>query len=378
MKKICFVASIPFAVNVFLKENIQRSSKIWIVDVVTNNQNVELLSDLNNKIINVNFKRKPAIIEDIHSLFRLIILFYSKKYCLVHSITPKAGFLTILAGYLTRIPIRIHTFTGQVWSTKTGFIRFILKMFDKIIVILSTHILVDSPSQLKFLISEGIIPVHKGIIFGKGSICGVDLKRFHPNSCTKYLLRKKMGISQDHLVILYIGRVNREKGIIDLSIVFNKVASLKNNVVMVIVGNEEDVSFSQIKNICSEHSDRLHLVKFSQCPEQYMAMADILCLPSYREGFGQVIIEAAACEVPAVATDIYGIRDALEEGITGLLFSLGSIELLEKNLLKLLSDDKLRHQMGKNARSRVKKYFSSNEIVYKTVNFYKTLINLNK
>jgi glycosyltransferase involved in cell wall biosynthesis len=186
-------------------------------------------------------------------------------------------------------------------------------------------------------------------------------------------VRHELGITQDTKVILFVGRLNRDKGMLDLAVAFDTIARQHKDVALLLVGAEEDVSFSRIQEICFAARDRLHYVSFTATPERYMAAADIFCLPSYREGFGMTIIEAAACGVPAVASRIYGISDAVADGKTGLLYPAGDVHALTQALLRLSADDELRKQMGDEARGRARAMFLSESIARDMVTLYDSL-----
>ena len=375
MKKICFVATIPAAVNSFLRDHIQAAGEIYSVTVVCNSEDKHLLEGLNAQIIFLPIERKPSPLKDLLALIQLVKLFRQEKFDIVHSITPKAGFLSMIAASLTGIPNRIHTFTGQVWVNKVGWKRSVLKIFDKLIVLFSTNILVDSRSQLDFLVSEGVLSEGKGIVIGQGSICGVDTNRFCPDANMRDEVRSDLSISSEQFVILFLGRLNRDKGVLDLGVAFTDIALKRSNVVLVLVGAEEDVLFEQIQQIFGLGIiERVHRVSFTNNPERYMAAADVFCLPSYREGFGQVIIEAGAGGVPSVASRIYGITDAVEEGKTGLLFTAGDISGLTQSLLKLIDGPFLRQEMGDAARARALELFPSHKITEEMLKFYTDLL----
>ena len=374
MKKLCFVATIPAVVHSFLKGSIRASAEKWAVKIVANPDGAELLSDLNAQFIPLAIERKPAPWSDLLAFVQLVMLFRRERFDLVHSIMPKTGLLTMMAGWLARVPIRMHTFTGQVWTTKQGWKRAVLKLFDRLIVLFATHVLADSPSQRDFLVSEGVLPQGKGVVIGQGSICGVDAQRFYPSAKVRDLVRAELGIGREQTAILFLGRLNRDKGMLDLATAFADVAARNSDVVLVLVGSEEDVPFSRMQEICGAHRARLYRVGFTSEPERYMAAADIFCLPSYREGFGQVIIEAAASGVPTVASRIYGITDAVEDGKTGLLFSPGDIAGLTQALLKLAMNQDLRRQVGEAARERALMLFSSEKITKQTLALYSELL----
>lgn len=374
MKKLCFVATIPDVVYSFLKEHIRASANKWPVTIVTHPKNSELLRDLDARLVPLAFRRRAAPWRDLVALIRLLILFRRERFDLVHSIMPKTGLLAMLAARLAGVPVRIHTFTGQVWANKRGWKRAALKMFDKLIVANATHILVDSPSQRDFLAAEGVLAQGKGEVIGHGSICGVDRHRFHPDAQVRDAVRAELGIGPEQTVILFLGRLNRDKGMLDLAAAFAEIASRRTDVVLVLAGAEEDVPFAQVQEICGKYRERLRRVDFTPCPERYMAGADIFCLPSYREGFGQVVIEAAACGVPAVASRIYGITDAVADGRTGILFPAGDVPALTGSLSALIDDGALRQRMGEAARVRALELFDSGKITAELMKRYEDLM----
>lgn len=373
MKKLCYVATIPAVVHAFLRGHIQAAAEKYEVTVICNSTDKHLLDGLNARLILLPIERKPSLWRDILVLFQLFKLFRSERFDIVHSIMPKTGMLAMLAAWLAQVPIRIHTFTGQVWVTKHGAQRMLLKLFDKLIGGLAICVLADSPSQRDFLVNEKMLQPGKAKVIGAGSICGVDPVRFHPDFEVRQTVRHDLGIAKDARVILFVGRLNRDKGILDLVAAFNVIAKHNPDVVLLLVGAEEDVPFNLIQEICYAVNDRLHYVSFTSTPERYMAAADIFCLPSYREGFGMTIIEAAACAVPAVASRIYGITDAVADGKTGLLFPAGDVTTLIQNLLKLITENDFRQQMGEAARVRALQLFPSEIIAHDMVALYDRL-----
>lgn len=373
MKKLCYVATIPAVVHAFLRAHIQAAAEKYEVTVVCNSADQYLLDGLNARLVLLPIERKPSPLRDMLVLFQLFNLFRRERFDIVHSIMPKTGMIAMSAAWLARVPIRIHTFTGQVWVTKQGAKRILLKWFDKLIGSFAKCVLADSTSQRDFLVNEGILPLGKAKVIGAGSICGIDAIRFHPNQEGRQTVRQEFGITQDAKVILFVGRLNRDKGVLDLAAAFDVIAKQHSDVELLLVGAEEDVPFSRIQEICHVERERLHYVSFTTTPERYMAAADIFCLPSYREGFGMTIIEAAACAVPAVASRIYGITDAVAEGKTGILFPAGDVLALTRALLELITENNRRQLMGKEACARALEQFSSERITRETMKLYDQL-----
>lgn len=375
MKKLCVVATIPAVVYSFMQGHIRAASEKWSVTVISHPEDAGLLRGMGALFKPLFIRRKFSLWRDLVVFIQLVVFFRREQFDLVHSIMPKTGLLAMTAAWLAGVPNRIHTFTGQVWANKRGLKRFLLKMFDRLIVSFATRILVDSPSQRDFLMKEGVLRSGKGQVIENGSICGVDVQRFKPDHTMRQIVRDELQIGSEQTVILFLGRLNRDKGIPELARAFSEVAALRQDVVLLLVGAEEDFPFAMVQNLCGEYRERLRHISFTPYPERYMAAVDIFCLPSHREGFGQVIIEAGACGVPTIASHIYGITDAVEDGKTGVLFPPGNSTLLTQYILKLVEDTELRNSMGKAARIRAQELFSSQKITQGMLAIYSELLD---
>ena len=375
--KICFLASEPSSINVFWSEQIKICKNFFDTHIISNKQDSNYLNHLNVVHKKIKIDRKPNLFQDIKLFFILYSYFKKKNFLITHSLTPKVGFITSLASYLKKTPFRIHTFTGQVWANKKGFKRWALILFDKIIFILSTHIIVDSLSQKKFLIENKIIKPKKKktYVFGNGSISGVNIKKFYFLN-KKRSLRKKYKINPDHKIILYVGRINIDKGLFDLVKSFNYIKKDFPRISLILVGLEDGLSLEKIKSLIKEDFKKdFYYFHYTEKPEEFMNLADVLCLPSYREGFGQVVIESAACKLPAVVSDIYGLADSIKNNFTGFFFKSGNINDLSGKLKKILNNDQLRYKMSTQAQSRAINQFSNTIIKRDTKKFYADILN---
>lgn len=379
MHKICYIASTPMTINAFFKGHIVASSREYSVHVVSNiSGQRKFFPDLPlSGTASIGIERRISPIKDLKALFQLIHLFRQERFYLIHSATPKAGLLSMIAGWIAGIPVRVHIFTGQVWATRKGISRAVLKAFDRIIAACCTHILVDSPSQRQFLLDNGVIASSKSRVLGKGSICGVDSERFHPNYQVRHDLRVRMGIAPDDTLFLFIGRLVRDKGVLDLAHAFVRMADNR-NVHLAFVGSDEESLKKELVAICSLCNNRLHFHDHTDRPEDFMAAADALVLPSYREGFGMVVIEAASVGIPAIASKIYGVTDAIEEGATGLLFPPGDCNALEKHMIYFAEHATERSAMGSRARRRAHEFFSAEEVSRQLLSFYREILSNNK
>jgi glycosyltransferase involved in cell wall biosynthesis len=376
-KKICIVATIPLSLNVFMKPHIIMLTQYYDVTLIANGVEKDFANstDEHIRIIPVSIARAVSLLQDLMALIRLFKIFKSEQFYAVHSITPKAGLLTMLAALAAGVPVRIHTFTGQVWATKSGVVRWGLKVLDKLIARCATSLLTDSFSQQAFLVDQKIVQTNKITVLGNGSVSGVDVERFKPNLSAKQRIRSDLKIPQEAVVCLYLGRLNPDKGVQDLAAAFARVAAKMPNAYLIVVGPDEGGLSEILQNILSDCSHQYHRIGYTNKPEEYMAAADIFCLPSYREGFGSVLIEAAAAGVPALASDIYGITDAVVNGQTGILHEPKNINQIIEYLQELISDDAMRQNMSDQGIKRAKELFATHVLVTAMQNYYQSLLS---
>lgn len=368
--KICFVVNTDWFVKALLGDQFRALSERYDLVLLGNFTNDEIsVSDaFPGKVVSIPIARELAPVRDLYALAALVRLFVKERFAAVHSLQPKAGLLTMVAAWLTRVPIRIHTMTGQVWVTRSGPMRQILKAMDRTLAWCATHMLTDSPSQRDFLIEQRIAAPGKVRVLGDGSVSGVDTARFKPSALDRQRVRSELGISDDAIMLLFVGRLSRDKGVGDLAKAFAELSVRHPKLALILVGPDEDGLRAAIEGAGAPTGIRF--VDYTPYPERFMAAADIFCLPSYREGFGTVIIEAAAVGVPSVASRIYGVIDAVEEGVTGLLHQAGSVADLSKTLEVLITSPELRQTMGLKARARVEAQFSRNRLTEALIAYY--------
>jgi glycosyltransferase involved in cell wall biosynthesis len=373
-KTICFVLSSPFTLNVFLINHLNSLIKYFniVICININSYNLDKKIDKNIKIINFNINRKISIFKDIFSLFELYKIFKIQKIDSVHCITPKAVLLGCLVSFYMGVPIRIISFSGQVWTTKTGIRRFLLKWIDRLAIKLATNYISDSQSQVEFLRSEGVLKNEKINIFGHGSIAGVDLARFRPDSDVRNRTRSSFSASDDDFIFLFMGRITGEKGIFDIMQAFGGVRLNYPKAKLWMVGPDEEGILEKFVKRNTKLPEGTYWLGPTDTPEIFMMASDVLVLPSYRESFGVVIIEAAACAVPSIAYNIVGVRDAIVDDLTGILVDLHDIEQLKHSILSLMINTDKREMMQKSALERARQFFDATEITEHWVKYYKT------
>ena len=376
MKKICFVVAEFGTANIFLKDHIAALSKeyeVYLVANIADNEDLTKLHVFGVKCVRIC--RKVNIKADLKALRELYLYMREMRFDAVHSVTPKAGLLTALASFFARIPHRIHIYTGQVWATRKGVMRLLLMLMDKLIAILDNHILVDGNTQRDFLVNNRIISRTKSKVLGSGSICGVNIERFKPQIQIRLQEREKLGLTDGRVVFVFLGRLNRDKGIYELLEAFNQLASQFDKAFLLLAGRDEEEC---LKNLSSynaiKEGDNFKYIGMTSTPEFILQAGDVFCLPTYREGFGSSVIEASCLGLPVVCSDAYGVMDAMVENKTGLRCKVGDVASLYKAMKLLCESAELRKQLGMAGRERVLKQFDGIVVTKEWVRFYQSFL----
>jgi glycosyltransferase involved in cell wall biosynthesis len=320
--------------------------------------------------------RKTSVYYDIKALIKLTITCISIKPQIIHSIMPKAGLLSSVSGLIAFVPIRVHTFTGQVWATKKGISRSFYKFMDRLVFKLTTVCLTDSPSQSNYLAGNGFLVDGKPIQYlGKGSLSGVNLDKFDLNIVKeRNVLRTELGIEENDFVYVFLARKSIVKGIKELIESFTKVAFLP-NVKLLFIGPDESNGY--LDELLLKHAnimDKIISLDIVKNHEKYLAVSDVLCLPSSSEGFGSIVIEAAALGVPSIGFDIVGLSDSIEHDYSGVLVPFKDVDKFSEAMINLYQDKDRLEKLKFKARERVLKYFSADAVYAFQSQFYKTLL----
>jgi len=379
---ICRVVTVPLTFSTLLKTQLDAILDAgYALTLVSGNgpELKNLAAAQRARVLKLAMQRRFSILSDFVSTVRLAIFLMANTTHILHSSTPKAGLIASIAGCVSRAKIRIHTYTGQPWTEMRGPSRFIARTCDRLIAQLCTHLYADSRSQRDFLISQKIVAADKISVLTDGSISGVDLTRFDGDKrlgIGTAPVRRELGIPADAIVIVFLGRITHDKGIRELISAFNSLESREMPLALLLVGNVDSVRMPLDTKVMAEirNNPRIYAVGFSDTPERYLAASDIFCLPSYREGFGTVAIEAAAMGLPAVVTSVYGLTDAVLDHQTGLFCSPKSAESLRASLQELINDGNLRRVLGENGKIRARKHFDARIVNQAVIDEYRRLL----
>lgn len=378
-KSICFVVAIPDTAHSFLRDHIAALSSDYDVYLVGNIGSEDDVNGLSIKgWFHIDIERRISLWHDLKAVWQASRVFRRMNFSSVHSVTPKAGLVTAIAGWLAGVKHRTHIFTGQVWCTRKGLMRTMLKSIDYIISCLDTHILVDGKSQRAFLIDEGILKEGQAEVFGQGSISGVNTDRFVPDTKARQQIRSELGIKDDTICYVFLGRLNHDKGIGELYEAYNRLASETYDVFLLFVGSDEEnyiQKLSLFENIVE--GNNFHFYGITSEPEKVLNAGDVFTLPTWREGFGTSVLEAACLGIPCICSDAYGVLDSYVDGETGLQCHVGDSESLYQCMKKFHDDPKLLRVMGDNSRERVLRDFNGANLTKFWVEFYHNIIPVN-
>jgi glycosyltransferase involved in cell wall biosynthesis len=371
-RRVCFVTTTDMTLRAFLVEQIRATAREHDITLVSAFGDAAFWerAGVPVRVVHVPFSRSIAPVADLRALWRLLVLFRRGRFDLVHSVTPKAGLLAALAGALAGVPLRFHTFTGQVWATRRGVARTLLRAIDRAMARLLTDVLVDSPTQRAFLEANAVLAPGQGVVLGDGSISGVDTNRFRPDEGARSEVRALHRIPAAAVTFLFLGRITADKGVLPLASAFARLHAEHPDVHLLLVGPDEGGLGDAVRGALGQAVEAATFVGYTHAPERYMQAADVLCLPSRREGFGTSLIEAAAVGLPSVATRIYGITDAVEDGRGGLLVPVDDAEALLEAMRTMTVDSARRRAMGAAAQDRARRRFSQGRMTTELQRLY--------
>lgn len=374
-KKICFITAVPGTAKSFLSDHINALRKEYDVFYVSNEQEASKVDVPNDGYFSADIHRGISLINDLRSVHQLYRIFREERFDVVHSVSPKAGLLTAIAAWLAGIKHRVHIFTGQVWATRKGFMRWLLKTMDKVIARLDNHILVDGKTQRAFLEKEGVLRKGMADVFGEGSICGVNTHRFVPNLDLREAERQSIGIEDNALVFLFMGRLNHDKGIGELYAAYDRLAAEYKDVYLLLVGTDEENYISKLPQYSNINNSNFFYYGATPTPEKVLNAGDVFVLPTYREGFGTSVLEAACMGLPSITSDAYGVLDASVEGETGLRCKVGDVDSLYDCMSYFCEHLDMVKIMGNKSRERILSDFAGERLTEYWVDFYNSLLS---
>lgn len=391
--KIIRATTIPLSLKVFCEGMLKElSEKYEVVAVSSPGEDLEIVKNREGvRAVEVPMERHISLFKDLKSLLELIKVFSKEKPYMVHSMTPKAGLLCMMAAWLTKVPVRVHTFTGLVWPTSKGIQRMILKMTDRITCSCATHVIPEGRGVLNDLRNGGITNKPMKVL-GYGNVRGVDMEYFNPK---RFDLNLNADLNADRpFTYMFVGRIVGDKGINELVEAFTQLNAKYNDTRLVLVGPYEN-HLDPVSELTQNRIDANPAIivagpKFGDDLLEEYLKADCHVLPSYREGFPNTPIEAGALGLPNIVTDINGAREIvsnLDANINandnedrvkicdnGIIVPPRTVEPLYKAMERMLTDEELREKIKKNARPMIASRFEKGFVRNCLYEFYDEIL----
>ncbi len=296
----------------------------------------------------VPFVREPSPVADLRALWATVGLIRRVRPTIVNASTPKAGLLGMLGAWVCRVPVRVYVVRGFRFETAVGWRRRLFRSLEWVAMRCANHVVFNSPSLLAVAERERLVPAGRGEVIGRGSGNGIDLARFADAALpTRPQARTELGVPDDAIVVGFVGRFTRDKGIADLIGAFTSTLRRRDDVRLLLVGQFEDGDpvTPEVRRLI-ESDDRIVTVPWLADPRVAYRAMDVLAFPSYREGLPNVPLEAQLCAVPVVAYEATGTVDAVAAGVGGVLVPVGGVGELASALGELVDDHERRAEMG--------------------------------
>ena len=374
-QKIIRTSTIATSLNTFCRGTLRDLSRLYdVVAVSTPDHELQEIAQREGiRVIGVPMSRPIAPLRDLVSLWRLIRVFRRERPTMVHSITPKAGLLSMIAAWICRVPVRLHTFTGLVFPTATGLKKRILILTDRITCACATHIVPEGEGVKTDLINYNITrnPLQ---VLGYGNIRGIDLDHYRrsPEVMEKALTLRKPNL----FTFVFIGRVVRDKGIDELVEAFSLLHSEHPQTRLILVGHAEDnldpVSPNTRSAIASHPA--IEAVGSQSDVRPWLAASDALVFPSYREGFPNVVIEAGALDLPSIVTDINGSREIIVHGQNGIIVPPRNAQALLQAMTQFVQNPQATQAMALKARQMIASRFEKSFVQKCLFDYYKQIL----
>ncbi len=375
MKKICYIVTVPITIRSFFIPQLKYLAENGFDVSVVCSPDSNLQQELGERITYhpIDIPRGISLSGSVRATKKLLELFKKKKYDLIQYSTPNAAMYSAIAGKIAGIKVRNYHLMGFRYLGATGVMRSILKMMEKATCQLSTSIECVSKSNLQIGIEEKLFDKDKANVVWNGSTGGVDLHRFDIHKREQYRkeIRDQFEISSNAFVYGFVGRITRDKGVNEILEAFKHIENAK----LMMIGSLEGIQTlnEELYNDSIHNSNIIYTGNVTDV-EKYFAAMDVLLLPSYREGFGNVVIEAAAMGTPAIVSNIPGPIDTIMKDKTALVVPAKNVAALQEAMTKVCNLD--HQEMGKYAVEFVRSHFDSTELNKRILKRKKSLLGI--
>ena len=373
--KLLRLTTVDISLNSLLKGQLRYLSQYFeVVGVAADTGVLQQVAEREGvRVVDLPMHREISLWADCKSLWALVKLFRRERPDIVHANTPKASLLGMVAAVLCRVPNRIYTVTGLRFETTQGVLRFVLKTMERITCLCATKVIPEGDGVKSILLRERITrkPMQKVL---NGNINGVDLEWYDRTESVMQRASEVRGDSTD-FTFVFIGRIVRDKGVNELVEAFSRLANERSDVRLMLVGRFEDDldPLPQHTKKQIESNERISFVGYQSDVRPYLVASDVLVLPSYREGFPNVVLQAGAMGLPVIVTDVNGSDEAICSGVNGVIVPKYSSEVLYRAMSDMVSDRDATANMAAVAREMVASRFDQKDVWAALANMYKEL-----
>jgi glycosyltransferase involved in cell wall biosynthesis len=379
-KKLIRITTIPLSLEKLLEGQLTYMNQFYEVTAVSaEKERLERYGEKNGvKTFWVEMTRAITPLQDLKAVWKLYNFFKNEKPEIVHTHTPKAGIVGMLAAKMAGVPLRLHTVAGLPLMETTGKKRKVLDQVEKFTYKLATKVYPNSRGLRDIILNEGFAKENKLKVLGKGSSNGIDTKYFDPyqfDDTQKKNKRQSLGIPLDDFVFIFIGRLVSEKGINELVEAFKKLQNQNQNTSLLLVGpfeKELDPLKEETFKTIQQH-EKIFTTGYQEDVRPYFAVSNALVFPSYREGFPNVVMQAGAMNLPAIVSDINGCNEIIVEGVNGLIIPVKEVSALFTAMELFIENENYIDRISANAREEICKYYERKEFWEILLKEYKSL-----
>ncbi|MCC9043605.1 glycosyltransferase family 4 protein [Myroides sp. M-43] len=365
--KILHVVNIPFVLPYFLGDQIEflKSNDIITTIACTESSKLdEFVKQYDIEKFEVDIVRKIDVVTDLKSVYQLMKFIRKEKFDYVIGHTPKGALLAMIASWLAGTKSRIYFRHGLVFETSKGLKRKLMVFLERLTSRLATQIVSVSESVLSYSVGHKLGSKQKNILLNKGTCNGVDINKYTRNN--NLSLKSELGIKESNIVVGYVGRLVNDKGINELAEAWKLLLREHNNITLLLVGpfEERDTLSDEIK-LFLENQESIIVTNLVQNSQPYYNIMDMFVLPSYREGFPTVVLEASSMELPIITTRSTGCIDSIQEDVTGVFVDIDAIDI--KNKIEFyIENPEVKVEHGENGRKWIIENFKQ-EVVWNTI-----------
>jgi len=358
MPKILRITTVPISLNILLRGQLKYMQEQGYEIITASASGLEVAEICEREGVRhfpISFTRTLSPLKDLMALWQLIMLIRKEKPDIVHTHTPKAGLLGMMAAKISGVKHRMHTVAGMPLMQASGLTKIILRLAEKVTYFCALKVYPNSYRLKEYMSKEFPAYSKKFKIIGEGSSNGINTEYFSREQITlgkRDKLRTELAIEADAIVFIFVGRIVEDKGIHELVEAFLAIGG---SAYLLLVGPFEDAREpvkAEIKEAIAHHSQIIH-VGFQNDIRPFLAISDVFVFPSYREGFPNVVLQAAAMELPCIVSDINGSNEIVTHDENGLIVSVKNAESLKLAMEQLQNDAEKRNALSKKSRPSI-------------------------